>query len=58
MMNKLKIALGMTLGISQLPDFINGIPKGSTPNKHKPHVGKKQIAKALKEKAMKATNDK
>lgn len=52
-MDKLKIALGMTLGISKLPDFINGIPKGSTPNKYKPHVGKKQIAKALKASAKK-----
>ena len=58
MMNKLKIALAMTMGLSEPLDFLDSIPKGSTPNKYKPHVGKKQIAKALKEKAMKATNDK
>ena len=47
MMNKLKIALAMTMGLSQQLDFLDSIPKGSTPNKYKPHVGKKQIAKAL-----------
>ena len=38
----------MAMSIPALPaDIFNRIPKGSTPNKYKPHVGKKQIAKAL-----------
>ena len=49
-MDKLKLMLGMTLGASHLPNLMNSFPKGSTPNKYKPHIGKKQIAKALKNK--------
>lgn len=36
-----KVLLGHTL-----EDVLNTMPKGSTPNKYKPHIGAKQIAKA------------
>ena len=51
--NKIKLALDIATGLSgqDLDSLIDSTPKGSTPNKYKPHVGKKQIEKALKRKA-------
>ena len=52
MMDK-KTELGMVLAISEvlsghsLDNILATMPKGSTPNKYKPHVGEKQKRKAL-----------
>jgi len=50
-MDKFSIVLGLATGVvTRASDLMSGLPKGPTPNKYKPHVGKKQIAKALKAK--------